>query len=186
MRSVPSAFHSRFEPLLKLVHRKKSCVRLSSASSSITTGFLGAAIDSALHQTYDPIEVIVVDDGSKDRSRAIIAEYASRIVPVLKENGGQASAFNSGFMCSSGEILRFLDADDFFYPDKVREVVEVFQAANYLTRPVFVSHWLDLVDQRGRVAGRRGSKATSRLNLYDYAKRYRFTYPPSGPTSGYL
>jgi cellulose synthase/poly-beta-1,6-N-acetylglucosamine synthase-like glycosyltransferase len=50
-------------------------------------GFLGAAIDSALHQTYDPIEVIVVDDGSKDRSRAIIAEYESRIVPVLKENG---------------------------------------------------------------------------------------------------
>jgi glycosyltransferase involved in cell wall biosynthesis len=52
--------------------------------------FLQEAIDSALNQTYSPTEVIVVDDGSTDNSREIIASYGNKIIPVLKENGGQA------------------------------------------------------------------------------------------------
>ncbi len=59
--------------------------------------FLSKAIDSALNQEYQNIEVIVVDDGSTDDSRKIIESYGERIKPVLKENGGQASAFNAGF-----------------------------------------------------------------------------------------
>jgi glycosyltransferase involved in cell wall biosynthesis len=74
--------------------------------------FLKESIDSALYQTYSKIEVIVVDDGSTDNSRDIIAQYGNRIISVLKENGGQASAFNTGFAASSGEIVIFLDADD--------------------------------------------------------------------------
>jgi glycosyltransferase involved in cell wall biosynthesis len=89
--------------------------------------FLGEAIDSALSQTYEPIEVIVVDDGSTDNSREIIASYGSRIIPVLKENGGQASAYNAGFAASSGEILCLLDSDDVFLPEKVRRLVDIFQ-----------------------------------------------------------
>src|SRR3989442_14005385 len=66
--------------------------------------FLKAAIDSALSQTYLHKEVIVVDDGSTDNSREIIAgSYGSRIVPVLKENGGQAPASNPGLAVSRGE-----------------------------------------------------------------------------------
>lgn len=74
--------------------------------------FLAEAIDSALSQTYANTEVIVVDDGSTDNSREIIASYKNRIIPVLKENGGQTSAFNVGFDKSHGEIILFLDADD--------------------------------------------------------------------------
>lgn len=88
--------------------------------------FLKDAIDSALNQTYDHFEVIVVDDGSTDNSREIIASYGERIVPILKENGGQASAFNAGFAASRGDIICFLDADDMFLPDKLQEVVEGF------------------------------------------------------------
>ena len=62
--------------------------------------FLGAAIESALSQTYQNIEIIVVDDGSTDNSREIIAHYGNHIIPILKENGGQASAFNAGFAAS--------------------------------------------------------------------------------------
>ncbi len=67
--------------------------------------FLHEAIDSALSQTYPHTEVIVVDDGSTDNSREIIASYEDQIIPVLKENGGQASALNAGFAASRGEIV---------------------------------------------------------------------------------
>ena len=86
--------------------------------------FLREAIDSALNQTYPLKEVIVVDDGSTDGSREIIAGYGDRVVPILKENGGQASTFNVGFRASRGEVVFFLDADDYFLPGAVEQVVE--------------------------------------------------------------
>ena len=89
--------------------------------------FLGPAIDSALAQTYDNLEVIVVDDGSTDSSRQVILAYGDRIIPVMKSNGGQASAFNSGFAASRGDILCFLDADDLFLPNKVAAILEIFE-----------------------------------------------------------
>ena len=81
--------------------------------------FLVAAIESALNQTYAGTEVVVVDDGSTDDSRQIIAGYGNRIRPVLKANGGQASTFNAGFAASTGDVICMLDSDDFFYPNKV-------------------------------------------------------------------
>ncbi|MGQ4648016.1 glycosyltransferase [Lyngbya aestuarii] len=88
--------------------------------------FLPEAIDSALNQTYSNIEVIVVDDGSTDDSRKIIKTYGDKIVPILKQNGGQASAFNAGFAASKGEIICFLDSDDIFKPGKVTDIVNIF------------------------------------------------------------
>jgi glycosyltransferase involved in cell wall biosynthesis len=88
--------------------------------------FLAEAIDSALMQTYTNIEVIVVDDGSTDNSHEIIKSYRDRITSILKKNGGQASAFNTGFAASNGEIVCFLDSDDIFLPDKVKEIVNIF------------------------------------------------------------
>jgi hypothetical protein len=89
--------------------------------------FLGAAIESALAQTYANVEVIVVDDGSTDSSREIIAQYDNRIVSIVKENGGQASAFNAGFAASTGDIICFLDSDDLFLPEKVSSIVKIFR-----------------------------------------------------------
>lgn len=89
--------------------------------------YLREAVDSALGQTYPRVEVIVVDDGSTDDSRAILTEYGDRIVSVLKSNGGQGSAFNAGLAASRGDIVCFLDADDRFHPDKVRLVVETLE-----------------------------------------------------------
>lgn len=89
--------------------------------------FLGEAIESALNQTYPHLEVIVVDDGSTDNSPKIIANYKDKIIPVLKENGGQASAFNAGFAATKGDIICLLDADDIALPEKVAEVVDVFK-----------------------------------------------------------
>lgn len=88
--------------------------------------FLREAIDSALNQSYPQIEVVVVDDGSTDNSQDIIKSYGDKIVPVIKANGGQASAFNTGFAASRGDIICFLDSDDLFMPEKVAEIVDVF------------------------------------------------------------
>jgi glycosyltransferase involved in cell wall biosynthesis len=89
--------------------------------------FLTEAIDSALKQTYPNIEVIVVDDGSTDNSRQIIAGYGDRIIPILQENGKQSAALNSGFAASHGDVIIFLDADDYLLPHAVDRIVADWQ-----------------------------------------------------------
>lgn len=89
--------------------------------------YLKQAIDSALSQTYSNIEIIAIDDGSTDCSRELIDSYGDKVVKVYKENGGEASALNAGFAVSTGEIVCILDSDDFFLPEKVTEVVKVFE-----------------------------------------------------------
>lgn len=111
--------------------------------------FLGEAIDSALGQTYQRTEVIVVDDGSTDESRQVISRYAGRVVPVLKANGGQASAFNAGFAACRGEVILFLDADDLLLSTAVERAVPL------LADPAVVKvHWpLWMADEHGRKTG---------------------------------
>lgn len=89
--------------------------------------YVSQAIESALNQTYDRVEVVVVDDGSKDHSHDVIAKYGDRIVSVFKPNGGQGSAFNAGFAASRGDVICFLDADDYCFPEKAAQIVEAFQ-----------------------------------------------------------
>lgn len=91
--------------------------------------YVGAAIESALRQTYGRIEVVVCDDGSQDGSLAVISPYAERdgrVILLQKENGGQASALNAAFARSKGSIVCILDADDLFEPHKVERVVSAF------------------------------------------------------------
>ena len=112
--------------------------------------FLREAIDSVLNQTYSPCEIIVVDDGSTDNSREIIASYGNQIMPVLKDNGGQSTAFNVGFEKSRGEIICFLDADDIFVPEKISSIVdslsECDSAVGWLFHPVELIESASLTD----------------------------------------
>lgn len=90
--------------------------------------FLKQSVASALSQTYKHIETIVVDDGSTDNSREVLAEFGDRIGTVFKENGGQGSAFNVGFRTSRGDIVIFLDSDDYLYPFAVEKIVSRWEA----------------------------------------------------------
>ena len=121
--------------------------------------FLSAAIDSALNQTYPNTEVIVVDDGSTDNSRQIIAEYGERIISIFQPNGKQAAAFNSGFARSRGDIIIFLDSDDYLYPQAVEQIVAVWQPT--LAK---VHYRLDVVDGAGQSLGYSVPQGTSPLS----------------------
>ncbi len=107
--------------------------------------FIKKAIDSALNQTYTNIEVIVVDDGSQDNSREVIANYGNKIITIFKENGGQHSNYNVGFAASKGEIICFLDSDDWFIEDKVEKIVKIFQSSEKVD---WCFHSVKLVDAK--------------------------------------
>lgn len=82
--------------------------------------YLHRCIDSILAQTYTNLEIILVDDGSPDRSGVICDEYAaldSRIRVVHQENGGLSAARNAGLDICTGEYLCFVDSDDYIEPD---------------------------------------------------------------------
>ncbi len=80
--------------------------------------YLGEAIESALGQDYEPLELIVVDDGSTDGTAEVARRYAQAKV-IQQENGGNGSARNRAVENASGELYAFLDADDLFTPGKL-------------------------------------------------------------------
>lgn len=89
--------------------------------------FIGETITSVINQDYDDYEFIIVDDGSVDRSREIIADfhkqYPDKIKPIYQsKNCGQGIAFNAGITASEGNIICFLDSDDLWLPNKLRNV----------------------------------------------------------------
>jgi len=112
--------------------------------------YVGAAIDSALAQDAEGVEVVVVDDGSGDASRHIIAGYGDRVVAVMKDNGGQASAFNVGFAVATGEIVVFLDADDLLDASISTRLVKTFADDPALA---LVQYRLRMVDGDGASLG---------------------------------
>lgn len=89
---------------------------------------LERALRSALSQTYPDIEVIAVDDGSSDSSRAVIESFDEpHLIPVFKKNGGVSSARNAGLQAASGEYIAFLDADDWMEPDAIEKQVRLLE-----------------------------------------------------------
>lgn len=81
---------------------------------------IGETLDSILAQTYRNLEIIVVDDGSTDRTSQVVKGYGSRVLYHYQKNsGGCAVPRNAGIERSSGDFLCFIDADDLMAPDRV-------------------------------------------------------------------
>jgi glycosyltransferase involved in cell wall biosynthesis len=86
--------------------------------------FLAEAIDSVLAQTAKDFELIVVDDGSTDRTRGLIANYENRVRYFFQPNAGAAAARNLGIRRAAGELIAFLDSDDLWLPSKLSRQIE--------------------------------------------------------------
>ena len=112
--------------------------------------FLSQAINSVLQQTYRHFELIVVDDGSSDCSREIIESYQGKLTPIFQPNGGQGEAFNVGIAKAKGEIICFLDADDYYHPDKLHKIVSSFCTHSQWVQ---ISHGRISVDRDGNPIG---------------------------------
>lgn len=108
--------------------------------------FLAQAIDSVLAQDH-PVEVIVLDDGSTDNTREVLARYDGRVHWETQPNMGQAATLNKGWAMARGELLGYLSADDFLYPDAIRKSVAALAAVP----DAVVSYCdFDLVDPAGQ------------------------------------
>lgn len=135
--------------------------------------FLGDAVETALAQTHPRTHVIVVDDGSDDDSLAVLERYGDRIEVVAKENGGQASALNAGLDRCRGDVVMFLDADDFLRPGIAAAVAAAF-AANPAV--VQVQYRLEVVDGDGNPTGALNPPAHVQLPGGDL-RRAKLTFP---------
>jgi glycosyltransferase involved in cell wall biosynthesis len=91
---------------------------------------ISRAVDSVLAQTRPPTEIMIVDDGSPDEEELLVAlePYRHRITRICQPNGGAASARNLGIDRSRGELLAFLDADDYWEPTKLERQLDVFRS----------------------------------------------------------
>ncbi len=98
--------------------------------------YLPQCLDSVIAQTLDDIEIICVNDGSKDESLAVLNEYAaqdSRIKIIDKANAGVSAARNDGIAAAQGEYIAFLDGDDFLEPDCLEKVYATAVSGNFDT-----------------------------------------------------
>lgn len=138
--------------------------------------YIGQAIESVLGQKGARVECIVVDDGSTDHSRAVIGTY-SGVRHVNKPNGGQLSAVRVGFAHATGEIVVFLDSDDFLYPDACREIADAWEPGLSL-----LQYGLDKIDSAGDRIGAYPNESFIGEGHLSFLLRYG--YIPSSPMSG--
>lgn len=110
--------------------------------------FIEDAIQSVLHQDFpaSDMEILVVDDGSTDGTPEIVERFTPRVRLLRKVNGGQASAFNAGIPEARGEIVAFLDGDDWWAPGKLVAVTDVLARESAVG---LVGHGLTTVDLDG-------------------------------------
>lgn len=119
------------------------------------SNYLGEAIDSALAQTYPNVEIIVVNDGSKDdgATERIALSYGDKIRYFSKKNGGSSSALNMGIANMTGEWFSWLSHDDLYLPKKLEKQVAYMDSlrgdCSAISRHVFFSAW-EHIDASGK------------------------------------
>lgn len=104
---------------------------------------IGRAIESVLQQSYDEIELLIVDDGSTDGTAAVIEGYADeRVHYIYQENAGANVARNTGINAANGTYISFLDSDDEFDPSYLTKCVSALQSSSEKCIGAFTAHYV--------------------------------------------
>lgn len=128
--------------------------------------YVAQAIESALDQAPPDVEVVVVNDGSRDESLSVIQRYADRVRIVDQPNQGHIAACNHGFEAASGDIVIFLDADDLLDPETVAEVIQAWNP-----RCVKVQYDVRIINAQGHDLGRRFCHFAAHYDAQDEFRR---------------
>lgn len=115
---------------------------------------LAETLRSVANQTHRELEILIVDDGSTDRTAAIAGQFCAgepRARLIRKDNGGVASARNAGIAVAMGEWIAPIDSDDLWHPARVEKMIAVALAAP--ESPGFVYCWSRMIDSEGRITG---------------------------------
>lgn len=134
--------------------------------------FIGEALDSALSQTYSNIEILVVDDGSQDRTSEVVKAFVQkddRVILLQQANAGVAAARNLAIEKSRGEYIAPLDADDIWYPQKLEKQMQCFKEADESVGLVYA--WSASIDEEGKICWR----SKIQLDQINYVEGYVFT-----------
>lgn len=117
------------------------------------SNYMREAIESALHQTYENVEVIVVNDGSTDNgiTEKIAKSYGNKIRYFYKENGGVSTALNLGIKNMKGEYFSWLSHDDRYYPNKIEVQINYLQKNNLLNKKVITYTNYDVINEKSDV-----------------------------------
>ena len=111
--------------------------------------YINDSIKSALGQTYKNIEVIVIDDGSTDKTKKICESFKNKIKYIFKENGGVSTALNLGIKKSKGEYISWLSHDDLYKPNKIE--LEIKELSKFMDKNTIVFSNFDLINSEGIV-----------------------------------
>lgn len=139
--------------------------------------YIRTAVDSALAQDYKDVEIVVIDDGSSDHTRQVLEDYIDRgkILYKFQENGGKSNARNKGIALSAGEYIKFLDSDDFLYPQNIaQQVHNLEQSRCDISLCDFEFLYVD------------GSSKKVKVNLSKKDQFASFVHSPRGPLHGFL
>ena len=112
--------------------------------------FIGQTLDSVFNQIYRDFEIIVVDDGSKDGTSEILSGYKDRLTYIRKGNEGLSVARNAGIAQAQGEYIAFIDHDDLWLPEKLKEQVALLES-NQEAYLCFSDAYI--IDQKGKRSG---------------------------------
>ncbi len=130
--------------------------------------YIEQAIESVFDQTLQPNEIIVIDDGSTDRTPATLKKFGNRINYVKQENAGVSSARNRGIAESKSKFIAFLDSDDYFLlPEKLEKQVKIAQKKNC---DIVISGWLVINKNHRPIAERKPWKIIPKLNLFNWLR----------------
>ena len=123
-----------------------------------TENYIGRCIESILSQSYTDFELILINDGSKDKSADIIKSYKDdRIIFIDNDNNGVSETRNIGIRKAKGEYIQFIDSDDFIDKDMLKDTLDVLESKNADT--VITGLYLDI---------EQNSKVNTSIQTFDY------------------